>query len=220
VVTHRLDVTESPAAYHEPNSLHDLQCFCLSQFADKTLLIVQADEVNMKSLSAVLLLPVLSLLSAGACSAQTTAMLVDAPLPPVTTAASQPEEAFSSSAMGVYPVRVPQPVEKKPGLKVLDWSMLGATAALRVLDYTTTEKALTEPQYYHEAMLPQGLVKNKPAFAAFEAGTVGVNYMAYRILVRHNMRSLARASQFVYVGVMTFQVAHNYQTLGTKPALP
>jgi hypothetical protein len=216
VVTHRLDVTESPAAYHEPNSLHDLQCFCLSRF-DKTLLIVQADEVNMKSLSAVLLLPVLSLVSVAACSAQTTAMLVNAPLPTVASTATQPEESFSESAMGVYPVRAPQPVEKKPNLKLLDWSMLGAASALRVLDYTTTEKALSEPQYYHEAMLPQGLVKNKPAFAAFEAGTVGVNYMAYRVLVRHNMRSLARASQYVYVGVMAFQVAHNYQTLGTIP---
>jgi len=171
----------------------------------------------MKCLSAVLLLPVLSLVSAAACSAQATAMLVDAPLPPTVTVASQPGEAFSSSAMGVYAVRAPQ-AEKKPGFRVLDWSMLGAASALRVLDYTSTEKALSEPQYYHEAMLPQGLVKNKPAFAAFEAGTVGVNYMAYRLLVRHNMRSLARASQYVYVGAMTFQIAHNYQTLGTTPA--
>jgi hypothetical protein len=190
---------------------------CLSH-RDNTLLIVQADEVNMKCLSAVLLLPVLSLVSAAACSAQATAMLVDAPLPPTATVTSQPGEAFSSSAMGVYPVRAPQAAEKKPGFKFLDWSMLGAASALRVLDYTSTEKALSEPQYYHEAMLPQALVKNKPAFAAFEAGTVGVNYMAYRLLVRHNMRSLARASQYVYVGAMTFQIAHNYQTLGTTPA--
>jgi hypothetical protein len=171
----------------------------------------------MKLPFAVLFLPVLSFACVVPCSAQQTAMLANAPLPNVASDA-QPGEAFSSSAMGgVYPVRAPQVEEKKPRLNILDWSMLGAAATLRVLDYTSTEKALTEPQYYHEAELPQGLVKNKPAFAAFEAGTVAVNYGAYRFLVRHNRRSLARAAQFVYVGAMTFQIAHNYQTLGQTP---
>lgn len=173
----------------------------------------------MKLPSAVLLLPVLSLVLVASGSAQQTAMLDNAPLPNVASDA-QPGEAFSSSAMGgVYPVRAPEVQEKKPGLKVLDWSMLGAAATLRLLDYTSTEKALTEPQYYHEAELPNGLVKNKPAFAAFEAGTVALNYGAYRYLVRHDRRGLARAAQFVYVGAMSFQIAHNYQTLGQKPAV-
>lgn len=171
----------------------------------------------MKFPSAVLVLPVLSLLSVAACSAQQTALLENAPLPNVSTSAAQPGEAFSSSAMGVYPVRAPQVEEKAPRLKFMDWTMLGAASALRVLDYTSTEKALSEPQYYHEAMLPTALVENKPAFAAFQAGTVAVNFEAYRFLVRHNKRSLARAAQFVYVGAMTFQVAHNYQTLGQTP---
>jgi hypothetical protein len=173
----------------------------------------------MKFPSAVLFLPVLSFVCIASCSAQQqTAMLVNAPVPTAAMNSAPPAEAFSSSGMGVYPVRAPQPAEKAPGLRFLDWSMLGASAALRVLDYTSTEKALTEPQYYHEAMLPNALVKNKPAFAAFEAGTVAVNYEAYRFLVRHNKRSLARAAQYVYVGAMTFQVAHNYQTLGQTPA--
>lgn len=172
----------------------------------------------MKLPLAVLFLPVLSLACVATCSAQQTALL-NAPLPNVASDA-QPGEAFSSSAMGgVYPVRAPQMEEKKPGLKILDWSMLGAAATLRALDYTSTEKALTEPQYYHEAMLPNGLVKNKPAFAAFEAGTVALNYGAYRYLVRHDRRGLARAAQFVYVGAMTFQISHNYQTLGQKAPL-
>jgi hypothetical protein len=171
----------------------------------------------MKFPSAVLLLPVLSLLSIVPCSAQQTALLENAPLPNIAAPDAQPGEAFSSSAMGVYPVRAPQAQEKAPGLKVMDWTLLGASAALRVLDYTSTEKALSEPQYYHEAMLPEALVKNKPAFAAFQAGTVAVNFEAYRFLVHHNKRSLARAAQYVYVGAMTFQVAHNYQTLGQTP---
>ena len=172
----------------------------------------------MKLPLAALFLPVLSLACVATCSAQQTAML-NAPLP---NAASdgEPGLAFSSSAMGgVYPVRAPRMEEKKPGLHILDWSMLGAAATLRALDYTSTEKALTEPNYYHEAELPQGLVKNKPAFAAFEAGTVAVNFEAYRFLIRHDKRGLARAAQFVYVGAMTFQIAHNYQTLGQKPPL-
>jgi len=170
----------------------------------------------MKLPSAVLLLPVLSLMYAATCSAQQTAMLVNAPMPTAAVSGAEPE-SFSSSAMGVYPVSAPQVQEKKPGLKLLDWGLLGAASTLRVLDYTSTEKALTEPQYYHEAMLPNALVKNKPAFAAFEAGTVAVNYEAYRFLIHHNKRSLARAAQYVYVGAMTFQIAHNYQTLGQKP---
>ncbi|MFP5228177.1 MAG: hypothetical protein ACLGXA_11165 [Acidobacteriota bacterium] len=173
----------------------------------------------MKLPFAVLLLPVLSLVCIASCPAQETAMLMNAPVPTVAASNLQPGEAFSSSAMGgVYPVRPPQVQEKAPGMKLLDWTMLGAATTLRVLDYTSTEKALTEPQYYHEAMLPTALVQNKAAFAAFEAGTVAANYGAYRFLVRHNKRSLARAAQYVYVGVMTFQIAHNYQTLGQRPA--
>ena len=171
----------------------------------------------MKFSTAVLSLPVLSLLCIATCSAQQTAMLMNAPVPNLAASPAEPGEAFSSSAMGVYPVRAPQVQEKAPGMKLLDWSMLGAAATLRILDYTSTEKALSEPQYYHEAMLPTALVKDKPAFAAFQAGTVAVNYAAYRFLVHHHRRSLARAAQYVYVGAMSFQIAHNYQTLGQRP---
>jgi hypothetical protein len=172
----------------------------------------------MKFSSAVLLLPVLAFTPLTQCSAQT-AMLVDAPVPTVAMASSQPPgDPFSSSAMGVYPVRQPQLKENPPGMNLLDWSMIGAASALRVLDFTSTERALTQPQYFHEAVLPNALVKNKPAFAAFQAGTVAVNYEAYRFLVKHNKRSLARVAQYMYVGAMTFQVAHNYQTLGQVPS--
>lgn len=169
---------------------------------------------------AALLLPVLALTCAAPCPAQDaqTAMLVNAPVPSETVTPAAPAEPGSSSALGVFPVQNPQFREKPPGMGFLDWSMLGAAATLRVLDYTSTEKALGEPQSFHEAMLPNALVKNKPAFAAFEGGTIALNYEAYRFLVHHNKRSLARVSQYMYVGVMTFQVAHNYQTLGQVPA--
>jgi len=144
--------------------------------------------------------------------------LVEAPLPAESGATAQPGETDGAS-MGIFPVeRAPEAREKGPRLNALDWSMLGAAASLRVLDFTSTEKALSQPQFFHEAILPQALVKNKPAFAAFQAGTVALNYEAYRLLVRHRMRSLAQVSQYVYVGTMTFQVAHNYQLLGDAPA--
>lgn len=166
----------------------------------------------------VLLLPVLSLSLVARGSAQTqTAMLVDAPNPSTESSSLQPGNPVGTAAMGVYAVQVPQP-EKAPRLKVLDWSMLGAAATLRALDFTSTEKAMSEPQYFHEGVLPQKLVNNKAAFAAFEAGTVGINYAGYKLLVDHHMRPLARISQYMYVGVMTFQVAHNYQLLGQVPA--
>lgn len=136
--------------------------------------------------------------------------LVDAPEPVLA--------GFAEPAMGVYPVQSPEAARKDRGFHLLDWSLLGAAATTRVLDFTSTEKALAEPQYFHEAILPRALVKNKPAFAAFQAGTVAVNYEAYRFLVHHNMRSIARVSQYMYVGAMTFQVAHNYQLLGNTPA--
>ncbi len=142
--------------------------------------------------------------------------LIDAPLPPVSTAV-QPTESSSSSIEALAPAPQPQVREKAPRLNVLDWSGIGAAAALRVLDYTSTESAMKYPQYFHEDILPSALVKNKPAFAAFQAGTVALNYGAYRLLVRHNLRSLAEVSQYLYVGVMTFQVADNYQLLGRIP---
>lgn len=120
---------------------------------------------------------------------------------------------------GYYPVqRAPQRVDKKPKLRVFDWSLIGAAGMLRVLDYTSTEQALNNPQHLREAMLPVALVENKPAFAAFEAATVGANYFAYRMLVRHHMRSLARVGQYVYVSAMAFTVARNYQAIGSVPA--
>lgn len=167
---------------------------------------------------AVLLLPVVAFSLAAPSFAQTTVALVDAPSPVVESSSSLLAEPAGGSA-GYMPVQqVPLPgAEQKPRLHLYDWSMIGAAAILRGLDYTSTESAMARPQYFHEDILPTALVKSKPGFAAFQAGTVALNYGAYRLLVRHNLRSLARASQYMYVGVMTFQVAHNYQTLSDFP---
>jgi len=165
---------------------------------------------------ALVFLPVLSLSVAARSSAQT-AMLVNAPTPSTESSSSslQPGDPVNG-AMGVYPVQAPAQ-EKGPRLHALDWSLIGAAAALRALDYTSTESAMAQPQLFHEGVLPQKLVNNKAAFAVFQADTVAINYLGYRLLVRHHMRSLALVSQYVYVGAMTFQVAHNYQLLGNPP---
>lgn len=171
---------------------------------------------------AALLLPVFALSLAAAASAQTTIALADAPEPLAVSSSSSllAEPAGGSAAAAFAPVeRIPQPtIEQKPSLHLYDWSMIGAAATLRGLDWATTESAMARPQYFHEDILPTALVKNKAAFAGFQAGTVALNYGAYKLLLRHNMRSLARVSQYMYVGVMGFQVAHNYQTLASVPS--
>jgi hypothetical protein len=177
------------------------------------------------SSSAVLLLPVVLVLAAGASaqkagqtSVQTIA-LAEAPAPMPSSSSSLVPEPLSGTPAFMPVIRTPIPAaDQKPRLHFMDWSLLGAAAALRALDYTSTEAAMARPQYFHEDILPSALVHNKAGFAAFQAGTVAVNYEAYRFLVRHNRRSLARLSQYMYVSVMTFQVAHNYQTLSDYPA--
>lgn len=181
---------------------------------------------------AVALLPTLAFTLVQPCFGQTEALL-KAPVSSANVASNESSSmlpnapSFASSSLaadpafmpGYYPVqRTPQPKEIMPKLKMLDWSLIGAAGMLRVLDYTSTEQAMADPAHFREAMLPTALVENKPAFAAFQAATVGVNYEAYRLLVHHHMRSLARVAQYVYVSGMAFQVAHNYQTLGSVPA--
>ena len=77
--------------------------------------------------------------------------MLNAPVPNAASWRTQPDELQQLRDGRCLPRARSQVQEKEPGLKMLDWSMLGAAATLRVLDYTSTEKALTEPQYYHEA---------------------------------------------------------------------
>ena len=145
-----------------------------------------------------------------------TAELAEAPLPAAPVAAHPGAPADPS---GVMVVEAPAPARPRR-LHLMDWTLLGAAAALRTLDFTSTEKGLEYPQSLHEGNLPTALVRNKPGFAGFEAGAVVLNYGAYHLLVRHNLRSLARISQYMYVGVMTGQVAKNYQLIGEVSGRP
>jgi hypothetical protein len=163
-------------------------------------------------------LPILAVLFAVSGSAQQrppqVAELATAPLPAAPLAADAATSAADPAVMNT--LRDPAPPPER--LHLFDWSMIGVGATLRALDYVTTERGLEHPQYVHEAILPTALVRNKPAFAGFEAGTVVLNAGAYRLLVRHNLRSIARISQYMYLSVMTGRVAQNYQILGKVPA--
>lgn len=100
-----------------------------------------------------------------------------------------------------------------PGLSAFDWTLLGAAAGLRYLDYQTTVKALSDPANFHEVELPQALVENHPGFAAFEASTVAANMWVYGALVRHGHRRLARAGQVIYLIPLAGAVGSNEYNL-------
>ncbi|HEY1810026.1 MAG TPA: hypothetical protein VGG42_15790 [Acidobacteriaceae bacterium] len=153
--------------------------------------------------------PILAALLAASAHAQP-AMLLEAPAPTSAVASSAPPDPFAAIQLAPVP-------SEKPHLHLSDWAAIAGGATLRVLDYTTTERALSYPQYFHEDILPSALVHNKSGFAAFQAATVGVDIVAYRSLVHHNLRSVAVVAQYLYDSAMLFQVVSNYQTLGRVP---
>ena len=146
------------------------------------------------------LIVLVAALLANGLGAQQTA-LVDAPAPSASLLAEP------RGGLAVLPAPVAEP--RAGRLSLRDWSSIGVAATLRVLDYTTTEKAMAHPQEIHEAMLPAALVRNQPGFAAFEAGTVAANYFGYRFLVRHGRRRLAFRTQCVYDASLLYPVIDN-----------
>jgi hypothetical protein len=152
--------------------------------------------------------------SATICVGQEIA-LVNAPEPALHT--PEPVLGGSSSLSGsasgaIMPVRVPRTV-MKPRLAIEDWSLLGAGAVLRFLDYKSTVKSMSDPANFREVELPQALARNKPGLGAFEASTVVANCYAYRFLVKRNHRTLARLGQWVNIGAMGWTVGRNYYEL-------
>jgi hypothetical protein len=144
-----------------------------------------------------------------ACRAQQTALII-APGP---TLANTPETFSTTSVPAATFAITPAPIPRtgtKPGFALQDWTLLGAAATFRLLDYKSTVQCVSDPTGCKEIQLPQALVHNKPALGAFEAGTVVVDYYVYRLFVRHNHRTVARVGQSIYSGAMAFTVAHNY----------
>lgn len=104
-------------------------------------------------------------------------------------------------------------VNVRQSFALSDWGLVGGAAALRLLDYKSTVKCMSDPANFKEEELPNALVHNDAGFAAFEASTVVVNYYAYRLFIRHNHRTMARLGQSINLGAMAFTVGRNYYEL-------
>ncbi len=154
-------------------------------------------------------LPLLFVLSTMTCEGQQMA-LVNAP-EPVLSAATSGAEPGSSAA--IMPVLARPAASAEGKFAMTDWGLLGAAAALRFGDYKSTVKAMSDPANFREVELPQALVHNQPALGAFETSTVVANYYAYRFLVRHEHRRLARLGQYVNIGAIAWTVGRNYYEL-------
>ncbi len=162
----------------------------------------------MKRLCAALLL----LLASGCVPSRSQQIAwVNAPEPAFGSSFSSSAASFGAAA-AVMPVRRPV-AERTPGLTFTDWTLLGAGATLRFLDYQSTVKCMSDPANFREVELPNALVHNRPGFGAFEASMVVTNYYAYRFLVERHHRKLARLGQFVNLGALTWTVGRNYYEL-------
>ncbi|MFP5230654.1 MAG: hypothetical protein ACLGXA_23810 [Acidobacteriota bacterium] len=168
----------------------------------------------MKHLCASLLL---MFASASSISRGQEVALIDAPEP---TFSSTSGSAFSSSSLtfaapaaaAIVSPRRPLPARSQ-GLTFTDWTLLGSAAALRFLDYKSTVKCMSDPANFREVELPNALVHNRPALGAFEAGTVVLNYYAYRLFTGHHHRTLARLGQTINLGALAWTVGRNYYEL-------
>lgn len=135
--------------------------------------------------------------------------LLNAPEPTIGVSSSAAEPGSSA----VMPVSTRPYFNEQKGFAAQDWSLLGAAAALRFLDYKSTVKCMSDPSNFQEVELPQALVHNRPALGAFEASTVVANYYAYRMFVTRRHRNMARMGQYVNIGAMAWTVGRNYYEL-------
>ena len=105
---------------------------------------------------------------------------------------------------------VPVPVPARFG--AVDYSLAASIVSARALDFTSTEECIRRPAAQcHEVELPQSLVHNKAAFAAFEVGTASLSLFEQYELTKHGHRKLARTIQVANVSLMGFVVSHNYR---------
>jgi len=141
-------------------------------------------------------------------NAQLSAFRARTDLPSIPQNDAQP---FLAEPAAITPVSAPRPL-RQHALTLYDSGLLTAAGVLRFLDYKTTEKCASDPANFHEEELPESLVRNKPAFAAFEAGTVAANYFAYRLVARRH-RTLARLGQYINIGSIGWAVGGNYTAI-------
>jgi hypothetical protein len=107
----------------------------------------------------------------------------------------------------------PVPVQTQTArFGAVDYSLAASIVAERALDFASTEECLRRPATQcHEVELPQSLVHNKAALAAFEVGTASLSLFEQYELTKHGHRKLAWAIQGANAAFMGFAVSHNYR---------
>jgi len=88
----------------------------------------------------------------------------------------------------------------------LDYALYAGVFASRLGDWYTTERVLDHGG--HELLLPNGLVRNKPGFLAFEAGFGFLDVYSSRLVAKRHPR-LARTMLAVHIGTNVAVAGHN-----------
>ena len=90
--------------------------------------------------------------------------------------------------------------------------LFSSVAAMRTLDLHSTWRARRLGG--REALLPQGLTDNKPAFAAFSYGMVGGNIAISYAFHKRGWHKAERILSMVHVGSVGYSVWGNYRIDG------
>lgn len=89
-----------------------------------------------------------------------------------------------------------------------DWLFVGV-AASRALDYTSTRSFRSRG--FHEALLTDRIVDNKPLFISIEAAGTAASIGFSYIFHRTNHHKLERWVSVVHIGVSTVGTVRNYR---------
>ena len=120
-----------------------------------------------------------------------------------------PALAESSSSAPLI-ISAPIPAQSKPDNRVhfADYMGYAGIATYRALDYQSTRRGLG--MGLKEGTLPQAIVESSGRLAAYECGIAAVEVGASVWMVHHGHRKIARAENWISVGLGAATVAHNY----------
>ena len=90
------------------------------------------------------------------------------------------------------------------------WALLGAVAAARAFDWSSTQECLREPsEICHEVMLPDAAARSKPELALIEAGALGTEVLLSNHLARRHPKLTIVGDALSLSAVLATDV-HNY----------
>lgn len=113
---------------------------------------------------------------------------------------------------------LPNAPKPKPVFSKVDWTISADLLATHVGDYLSTEQCIHGTRC-HEGILPEGLVHNKSAFAAYEFATAGLEVFGAYELTKHGHRRMAEAAQLVNIGFTVRTVTDNYELSWRTPTI-